>query len=182
LRRLFLWGCFICFDEVTVHHFRNLTSLSFCANLPHPDPQYSLDRVWKALKASGTQLEELNLGSNAVSASLIDYLSSFSGLKKLRLTLMGSAFPKVSAAQFWSGAFPKHTNTLELFTVFAWEEGEWCFLPYNRPLISQCTKLKVLHLSILCRSEQDLFPNHLILDSVVSLSLSTNFKDFYENL
>jgi len=169
LRHLDLANCFIAFDEpTTLSRLSNLTSLTYSVYPPMEDPKYSPDEMWMALKASGIRLEELDLREGAMAVSLVDYLSTFSGLKKLRLNLICFTSPTGTAAQFWSTALPNHTNTLEEFILYAGEEGEWCFCTHNRSLIVQCTKLKSLGLCILCQSEQDVLPKNLILDDVVS--------------
>ena len=169
LRHLDLANCFIAFDEpTTLSRLSNLTSLTYSVYPPMEDPKYSPDEMWMALKASGIRLEELDLREGAMAVSLVDYLSTFSGLKKLRLNLICFTSPTGTAAQFWSTALPNHTNTLEEFILYAGEEGEWCFSTHNRSLIVQCTKLKSLGLCILCPSEQDVLPENLILDDVVS--------------
>ncbi len=169
LRHLYLTNCFIPLNEpAALSRLSNLTSLKYSIFPPRPDSKYSPDRMWMALKASGIQLEELDLGTSTMAASLIDYLSTFSGLKKLRLNLVCSTSPTGTAARFWSAVFPNHINTLEHFALYAAEEGEWCFFPHNRSLIVQCARLKLLELCISCRSEQVLSPENLILDDAVS--------------
>ena len=166
LRHLDVMNCLIPFDEpTTLFRLSNLTSLKYSI-FPHIlDSKYSLDKMWMALKKSGIQLEELELGEGTMTASLIDYLSTFSGLKKLHLNLIRSTSPTGTAAQFWSAAFPNHTNTLEDFALYAAKEGEWCFSTNNRPLIVQCTKLKLLGLCILSQFDQNVL---LPMDDAVS--------------
>jgi hypothetical protein len=165
LRRLVLTDCFICLNEVTLPHLVNLTSLKFSTSFPNPDSKYSTDTIWTALKASGIHLEELDLGYNTMAASLVDYLSTFSGLKTLRMHLIGSA---AMVARFWSAAFPNHMNTLENFALYEGGDGEWCLFLSDCSLILQCRKVKYLMLSILCGSEQGLLSENLILESTVS--------------
>jgi hypothetical protein len=119
------------------------------------------------MKVSGIQLEELDLGKNTMAPSLIDYLSTFSGLKKLRMKLTGSA---PTADRFWSAAFPNHSNTLEDFALYAGEDGEWCCFLNHCSLIAQCPKLKYLMLSILGSSKRRPIPE----DSAVSVLLFSN--------
>lgn len=155
-------------NPIILSRLGNLTSLKFSHLRSHPE--YAPDAMWTALKSSGIQLEELVLGENTMTASLVDYLSSFSGLKKLRLNLICSTAPKAAAALFWSTTIPKHADTLEDFGVFAAEEGEWCFLPHNQSSFVRCTQLEFLGLSIANRrSEEDELPRQIFLDNTVSV-------------
>jgi hypothetical protein len=124
--------------------------------------------MWMALKAYGVQLEELHVGAGTMTASLIDYLSTLSGLKILWLNLVSSTLPTGTAAEFWSTVFPSHINTLEQFVLYAAEEGEWCFFPHNHSLITKCARLKALGLCLLCRSEQNLLTQNLVVHDAVS--------------
>ena len=169
LRHLDLTNCFIPFYEpTTLSRLSNLTSLTYSIFRGQPDSKYSPEKMWMALKASGIQLEELVVREGAVTASLVDYLTTISGLKILLLSLIASSSPTGTAAQFWSAAFPNHTNTLEEFALYAGDESEWCFSTQNCPLIVQCTRLMVLNLCISSQPGQDLVPNKLILDDAVS--------------
>jgi hypothetical protein len=87
-----------------------------------------------------------------MAASLNDYLSSFSGLKKLELsipTFDSQAFSEASAVKFWSESFPNHIDTLQDFSLRACFEGQWCFGRRNQSLIAMCTKLEQLTMSLL---------------------------------
>jgi len=170
LRHLDLMNCFISLDKLTLPHLINLTSLTFSNTLPSPDSKYSPDKIWTVLKESGIRLEELDAGDHTTAPTLIDYLSTFSGLKKLRMHLTGSV---ATVTRFWSTAFPNHINMLKDFALYSGQQGEWCLFESDRSLIVRdFTKLKCLRLSVSSLSDDGhLSPSQgVIFDRTVSIS------------
>jgi len=171
LRRLSLKNSLVKLDDVTLPHLQNLTSLSL-VNIDDPykkrsrwgtpeppNPQRvqeqkkygsSLDDIWKTLKFSKIHLEDLTL--DVVVPSFLDYLASYSGLKKLQLTAGGFLDGTISdstAKQFFSAPLTNHIQSLEDLGIIAPFEGSWCFGPCNLPVISRCTNLKKLRMTII---------------------------------
>ena len=155
LRRLSLHDCFVHIDKLTLPHLRQLTSLELIC-VRHIYYQGGSDSygypcdIWSTFIGSGIQLEELV--HNSMTVSLIDYLSSYSGLKKLKLSV--SAFTDASssnkaATRFFNNVLSRHVETLESLSLDAWYEDEWCFTPRNAGMVSQCTKLNHLLMSII---------------------------------
>jgi hypothetical protein len=148
LRHLAVANVCIRLDEVTLSHLTNLTSFNL-RFLPYPT---ICDDVWNAFRRSRIRLEELRIGYTALGDSFTDYLSSFSGLKKLSIsvpTFDSQAFSEASAVKFWTTGFPNHVDTLQDFSLRARFNGQWCFGSHNRALIANCTKLERLTVSLL---------------------------------
>jgi hypothetical protein len=170
LRHLSLKACFVKLDDLTLPHLQHLTSLSLL-NIENPDNRRSrwennepselpltkeqqtygssLDDIWKALTFSGIYLEELAL--DVVVPSFLEYLASYSGLKKLRLTADGfrDGYSSDSmATQFFSTPFINHVQSLEDLSITALFEGSWCFGPWNQAIVSRCTNLKTIKMAI----------------------------------
>ena len=156
LRRLYLHDCFVRINKFTLPHLRQLTSLELICR-QHGDLDWGLDcdyghprDIWSTFTGSGIQLEELV--HNTTNTSLLDYLSSYSGLKKLELSVSPSTNASSSdetATRFFSDVLPRHLVTLESLNLDAYFEGEWCFTSRNAGLIGQCTKLNHLLMSII---------------------------------
>jgi hypothetical protein len=147
LRYLALINVSVRFDEGTLSHLTNLTSFKYSCLESLPD-----SGIWIAFRRSQIYLEELEVGYDAMGESLNDYLSSFSGLKKLGLSIpafASQASSEASAVKFWSDSFPNHVDTLESFNLHAVYDGQWCFGHHNNSVIAKCTKLTQLTIGVL---------------------------------
>ena len=145
LRHLCLHGFLNRIDKSILPHLRQLTSLE----LIDMQYKYSDGDIWSTLTGSGIQLEELVHDRTPI--SLIDYLSSYAGLKKLKLSV--SPFTNISssnkaAIRFFNDVLSRHVETLESLSLQSNYEGEWCFTLRNAGVIGQCTKLNHLLMSI----------------------------------
>ena len=155
LRRLCLHDCFVRIDKVTLPHLRQLTSLELICRQHRfwewsPDSNSHPRSIWSTFVGSGIQLEELV--HNTTTTSLIDYLSSYTGLKKLKLSVsqfMDASSSDQAATRFFNGVLSRHLETIESLSLEAYYEGEWCFTSRNAGLIGQCTKLNHLLMSII---------------------------------
>ncbi|KIM44339.1 hypothetical protein M413DRAFT_379456 [Hebeloma cylindrosporum] len=177
LQRLSLEYYLVKLDEVTLPHLRHLTSLNLMY-IEEPfggrrrwgthEPSGSessegnqtygstFDDIWEALKISGIYLQELAL--DIVVPSFLEYLASYSGLKKLRLIPGGFDEGDSSdsmANQFFSAPLTNHVQSLEYLSISALYEGSWCFGPWNQAIVSRCTNLKALEMAITSRSIED---------------------------
>ena len=144
LRYLGLEACFVRLGKVTLPHLRHLKSLKLDLFFPIPYP----DELWRTFTGSGIHLEELK--HDSITMSLIDYLSSYSGLKKLRLTVSGSDNRESWAAAdpFFNKCLGNHVDTLEELSLITRCEGPWTFCSNNSMSIAKCTKLKFLAMNM----------------------------------
>jgi len=157
LRRLCLHDCFVTF---TLPHLHQLNSLELiCMQhrfLPEELHYYGYPRgIWSTFIESEIQLEELV--HNTTTPLLFDYLSSYSGLKKLDLsvsTFTNASSSDEAATRFFNDVLSRHVETLESLSLRAHYEGEWCFTPQNAGLISQCTKLNHLLMGIISLQQE----------------------------
>ena len=153
LRHLGLDSCFVRLDKVTLPHLRHLTSLNlgiaFNEPLLAPNVASSPDEIWRNFIGSGIHLEELR--HDSITMSLIDYLSSYSGLKKLRLTFETWSDNRkhwAAADPFFNKCLVNHVDTLEELAIVAHYESPWNFCSNNSMSIAKCTKLKLLTMNI----------------------------------
>lgn len=148
LRHLAITSILFDYDKVALSHLANLTSFK----LSLPDPPHLDCDIWAAFRQSGIRIEELEVKYYAITDSLSDYLSSFPGLKKLRLSIPNfdsQAYSEAHAVKFWSTGLPNHIETLHNFSLYSNYEGQWCFDDHSCPLIAKCTKLVQLAVSVL---------------------------------
>ncbi|KAF8152268.1 hypothetical protein B0H34DRAFT_810264 [Crassisporium funariophilum] len=168
LRRLAILTTYLVrFDEMTMPHLMYLTSLSLLNILDTTDtrPRYSNGEdedgeeikkeqrkygsspkeLWSMLTKSGVRLEEINIDD--VASTFLEYLGSYSGLRKLRMSTEGfseSAYSDQLASQFYQIILRNHAHSLEELSINAFYEGLWCFGIHNQESISRCVKLKQL--------------------------------------
>jgi hypothetical protein len=163
LKDLGLRSLFVKLDNITLPHLQHLTSLTLLnvrtvkigsdalsiddGEISHPDA------IWATLKAINVHLNEIDVNDGC--AAFLDYISSYSGLKKLRLapnnfsTLEES---DLAATCFYGCSLGKHVSSLEELSVSAPFEGGWCFGDRALVVISQCRKLKLLEGSLVSGS------------------------------
>ena len=130
----------------------------------------SSHEIWKNFIGSGIHLQELKL--DLITTSSVDYLLSYSGLKKLRLTVTGlESDNRERADLFFNKCLVNHADTLEELILIACEEGPWNFCSNNSRSIAKCTKLKFLAMNLFLETS----PRHwdfCYADVVVSRSLT----------
>lgn len=178
LRHLGLQMCLVKLDATTLPHLGHLKSLRLThIEDPHSRGQYtiedeelgdsplrteqkrygsSLAEFWTALLQSGVQLEEITL--DTVVSPFVDYLASYSGVRRLHLTPGGFRDGNTSdfmAESFFIWALPNHTASLEDLSINAVYEGGWCFGSHNRELFAQCTRLKTWRMSLVETQESN---------------------------
>ncbi len=164
LRHLGLTACLVRFDELTLPHLRQLTSLELTSiedpytrqryvledeyeegELLNEQKQYgsSLDDVWTTLKDAEIHLEEITV--DVVVPAFLDYLQSYSGLKKLIMKPGGftdGIRSDAMASEFFATSLVKHRASLQDLAIQALYEGGWCFSASNISMISGCQGLK----------------------------------------
>ncbi|KAF9532566.1 hypothetical protein CPB83DRAFT_846985 [Crepidotus variabilis] len=154
-RRLSLHGFMVAFNHSTLRHIKNLVSLSITGQRDHcPDATHgkgapctdicdSSPSLWAALFESGIYLEEVE--HDWISESLIEYLSSFSGLRTLQLQVQqfeNHLQADAAKLEFFSRAFPKHASSLEMFIIDSTAESQWRCTPDFLQHIIGCPRLK----------------------------------------
>ncbi|KAH9474335.1 hypothetical protein JR316_0012793 [Psilocybe cubensis] len=141
------------------HHITNIEHLtvdskicSSCTQL-HGSQKLvgsSVDGIWDALTNLGIELEVLKV--RKVTQSLLNYLESYSGIK--RLHILSSAHPTspteydALASRFFGTSLGMHIRTIEKLDIEAANEGLWCFGPHNMSVIASCTALVFLGIPI----------------------------------
>ncbi|EDQ99657.1 uncharacterized protein LACBIDRAFT_295924 [Laccaria bicolor S238N-H82] len=155
LKHLGLHGFSLKLDRITLPHLQRLTSLTLLnARTSESDPNGAYvgkeesshpDEIWAILKTTDVRLIDIDV--NHISTTLLDYISSYSGLKTLRLVPLNLETLEQSdlaANQFYNLCLGKHTSSLEELVVMAGYEGEWCLGDQALAVISLCKKLKIL--------------------------------------
>jgi len=156
LHHLGLHHCLVLLDEVALHNLSHLTSFKLlhtrykdlgpsCSEVSS-----SPDDIWSAFTGSGIRLQELE--HDTITDSLLDYLLTFSGLKKLSLIGLGDNEQNLSEtpayARFCSFVLPKHQETLEELNITPYFDCRWCFGSHNAYVIAKCTKLRYISMSV----------------------------------
>ena len=165
LKHLGLQGVSLKLDSITLPHLHRLTSLTLHdyktskstldgafvdkAERLHPDA------IWAILKTTNVHLNGIDV--NHISTTLLDYISSYSGLKKLRLARIDLRTQERSdlANQFYDLCLGKHTSSLEELIVTPAYEGGWCLVDKALVVISLCKKLRILEGSLVSAALDD---------------------------
>jgi len=175
LKHLGLQGFSLKLDSITLPHLHRLTSLTLhnvTTSESDPDGTYVCktesshpDEIWAILKTTDVRLDGIDV--NHISTSLLDYISSYSGLKKLRLSLLNfktEGESDIAANQFYNLCLGKHTSSLEELIVMADYEGGWCLGDQALVMISLCKNLKILEGSLVSEA----LGSEVLDDAVVS--------------
>ena len=155
LKHLGLHGFSLKLDSITLPHLQRLTSLTLRnARTPESDPDGGYvgkaesshpDAIWAILKTTDVRL--IGIDVNHISTTLLDYISSYSGLKALclvPLNLETQGESDLAANQFYNLCLGKHASSLEELIVMPGYEGGWCLGDQALVVISLCKKLKIL--------------------------------------
>ncbi|EDR09825.1 uncharacterized protein LACBIDRAFT_318023 [Laccaria bicolor S238N-H82] len=166
LQHLSLQGFSLKLDRITLPHLHRLTSLTLhnCLTTESgPDGAHvSMAKtshrhdIWVVLKTTDVRLNGIDV--NHVSTTLLDYISSYSGLKKLRLAYINFGTKErsdLAANQFYNLCLGKHTSSIEELIIRPKYEGGWCFGDQALILISLCKKLKILEGSLVSAALDD---------------------------
>ncbi|KAF5347062.1 hypothetical protein D9758_011650 [Tetrapyrgos nigripes] len=196
LRELTFGGWKISLTDKMCAQLRLLTSLELlhCTKF-NPD-------VWPFLQEEQIHLQRL--GTDNVSDTLLDYLSSYSN-KLVHLSLTGPTWYSSQnyndlADRFFNEVLPLHKETLESLEVLPTFEGRWCFEENNSAAIQSCLKLKNLSVKVNCINMPDMEdaksdngivwpgayhtvhkttthnPVHLLLNTIATSSLSDSLE------
>ncbi|EDQ98499.1 uncharacterized protein LACBIDRAFT_335910 [Laccaria bicolor S238N-H82] len=156
ITHLNLSGLFVKLDATLIPHLRSLISLHLRNIFSTEDqasgnPGSSTENIWSSLRLENIHLQDIV--TDDVQLALIEYLTSFSGLRCLRLTYASryTKSPPTSdqlAIMFYERALQNHVRSLESLEIDAGYEGNWCFANHCSGIIKQCACLTSLKLSI----------------------------------
>ena len=145
-------------DATVLPHLRSLISLT-TERILSPQDQvsgnqsagFSSENIWSVLRLEKIHLQEIV--TDDVQLALIEYLASFSGLRRLKLTEAPSYCtpPQVSdelASKFYERALQDHIHSLDSLEINTNYEGNWSFANHCSSIIKKCTRLTLLKLSI----------------------------------
>lgn len=140
-------------DSITLPHLKCLTSLEL--NSPvifrggEDDYSHDVSEIWHTFRIEGIHLSDL--GTSAMDEELLQYLGSYSGLRRLKLTSATGRTEKLSnnlADQFYKSVLPRHSQSLTNIEIYPGHQGRWCFGFHNASIISQCQQVKNLLMAV----------------------------------
>ena len=157
ITHLSLKGLFVKLDATVLPHLRSLISLTTKGIFSpqdqvsgNPGAGFSSENVWSVLRLEKIHLQEIV--TDDVRLPLIEYLTSFSGLRRLRLIEASYLTkPLVSdqlAIKFYERALRNHVHSLDSLDIDVSYEGNWCFASHCSGIIKNCTRLTLLKLSM----------------------------------
>ena len=150
-----------------MRHLRHLTSLSL-EHLLEPHSGYSNDlvsiprdvlekqnrwgssyeQIWRAICNTELKLEEITL--DRTPSAFLEYIGSYSGLKKLKIAAKGyiSGVTSDSAAKKFYEGLEKHVGSIKELDIDACYESLWCFGHHNQALFSTLQRLRTLSVRV----------------------------------
>ena len=158
ITHLNLTGLLVKFDASALRHLRSLISLTivdifstYDETAEYQGPEFLAQKIWSTLRSEKIHLQELV--TDNVQPALVGYLTSFSGLRRLRLIWTSSHLipPWMSnqhAIHFYEQGLENHISFLESLQVHSSYEGKWCFGNHCSNVIKKGTRLTLLELSI----------------------------------
>lgn len=158
ITHLNLSGLSVKFDASALRHLRSLISLTivnifspYDETVEYQRPEFLAEKIWSILRSEEIHFQELV--TDDAQPALIEYLTSFSGLRRLGLIRTSSCLTPswVSnrlAIQFCEQGLENHISFLESLEVRSRYEGKWCFGNHCSNVIKQGTRLTLLQLSI----------------------------------
>jgi hypothetical protein len=125
----------------------------------------SYDQIWETIHDAGLKLEEITL--YIIPPAFVEYIASYSGLKKLTIGTGGFKDGTASdnAGKRFYEALEKHADSIEELDISAYYEGLWCFGHHNKALLSTFQNLKTLSMKV---QSTDLVPQVGHQDIIVS--------------
>lgn len=125
----------------------------------------SYEQIWETIHDAGLKLEEITLF--IIPPAFVDYIGSYSGLKKLVIGTGGFKDGATSdnAGKRFYEALERHADSIEELDISAYYEGSWCFGHHNKSLISTFQNLKTLSMKV---QSTDLVPKVGHQDIIVS--------------
>ena len=169
LKDLSLKNFYVRFDDETVmRHLKHLTALSLEC-IPEPpsldsDGSDSIqidilekqarwgstdEQIWTAISNTDLRLEAINLDTTPL--AFLEYIASYSGLKKLKFATSGGFTDGVTSdngANKFYEALKNHADSIEDLDVTTHFEGLWCFGHHNLAVFSTLKHLRVLSVTV----------------------------------
>lgn len=139
-------------NPVNLRHLHSLTSLELTntTNLKAPPTSRDKLEVWDFLRIGRINLETLK--SPLVSTSLVQYLDSYIGVKKLDVVtshLLDDRLSQSLAASFYERALDRQAPSLEYLAIRAPTVGGWSLKPDHILCLSKCTNLRELDVHVM---------------------------------
>lgn len=134
--------------EPYIRHFRNLKSLAITGN--SSSASTDLGAICRILQQHGIYLEDLS-ADNPGDLLVLSYLSSYSGLKRLKFGTWCAKEGNGSEAvnRLYTQVLPKQAEVLEELHIILCNPGVWCEMPTLNQVagLAKCRKLKSLSIT-----------------------------------
>ncbi|KAF8649395.1 hypothetical protein AX16_005836 [Volvariella volvacea WC 439] len=150
-----LTGFRVEFHPHTLQHFRSLTSFDMY-QVPAsmftkkcPNSYSDFDRIWSVFKSEKIFLSELMV--DAISHSLVDYLTAYSGLAYLQIgdfSDMDLAVSNKFAKIFLDEVLPRHAESLQSCWVQTKWRSKWCYGGHWNKFLETAERLETLVISL----------------------------------
>ena len=106
----------------------------------------SCEQIWRTICNADLRLEEIAL--DTITSAFLEYIGSYSGLKKLKISTGGFEdwIESDSAAKIFYKAVEMHAGSIEELDIDAYYQGLWCFGHHNKalfPIFQNLTTLGV---------------------------------------
>ncbi|KAF8128493.1 hypothetical protein K438DRAFT_1984485 [Mycena galopus ATCC 62051] len=127
-------------DHSTIPHLRSLKSLQLFRVYPE---------IWDSLRQESIHLIEIH--TDTIEESLLEYLSSYSGLEHLIIACAGGKSEVEAnrrANEFFTNALPHHTRSLVALGCRGHWEGRWSFGMHNAGVLAQLQNLTSLCMNV----------------------------------
>lgn len=105
--------------------------------------------IWKLLCGSGINLKHIDV--DKVDGTMLDYLTSSSGMETLRITSWSESedgFSEDLAYRFFTSILPRHSKSLRSLSILVPSSNPWCFRAGYSNSLSPCKALDSLSLSV----------------------------------
>ncbi|KAF9260828.1 hypothetical protein L218DRAFT_1079070 [Marasmius fiardii PR-910] len=128
---------------------------------------YNNQDFWEALQREKIHLRDISISDN-IGNKLFDYLSSFTGLERLKMlpNTIHQEMADSLAQDFYGRAIQMHASSLRELNIAPCFFRSWCFGARNVHAFDECVQLKYLQISIY---EEDIFATGDPNKHVVSL-------------
>lgn len=153
-------------DSTTLPHLKFLTSLHIC----QMQKQCDVPEVWDRLNGARIHLEDIV--TQDTSPQLVNYLKSYSGLKRFELRGKNIRRTRIGLAETYADIYhvvlPMHKDSLVFLKLLERRSIHACIHAEHIPLISLCKRLSLL--SVTVRSEDINDTNSLVGVSALNSS------------
>ncbi|KAL0057393.1 hypothetical protein AAF712_015967 [Marasmius tenuissimus] len=105
---------------------------------------------WSVFSATNIQLREVTV--DYVDRHFLDYLGSYRGLERIRLSFngiqLGTVINDSAAERFYMECLPGHSASLKSINIIPKSTGRWCLNADNARVLRQCRGLEDLTIGI----------------------------------